>query len=147
MARDKHLAALLFSEAVKAKGIEEYKNDINKIAGVISARVSNPKRYGENPLTKDQFSGIDGKEYMKVMTGNLTEEEQGYYNIAVQKAYELENNKVKPSTADHYVTKELYNKTKSNEPWYKQYPIVDESSDHYYMSEKEWRKPKPKKKK
>jgi len=147
MGTDKHLPAVLFSEGVKQKGIEEYKNDINKIAGVISVRVANPKRYGETPLTPDQFSGIGGKEYMKVMNGTLTEDEQKYYNLAVQKAYEIETGKVQSGKADHYVTKKLYDETKGNEPWYKQYPIVDESSDHYYMSETEWRKLKSKKKK
>jgi len=147
MGRDKHLAALLFSEAGKVNGIEDYKSDINKIAGVISARIANPKRFGETPLTQDQFSGIGGKEYMKVINGSLTDEEQGYYNIAVQKAYEIENNKIQPSKADHYVTKDLYNKTEGNKQWFKQYPIVDESQYHNFMSEKEWQKLNSKKKK
>ena len=136
----RHLQATLFSEALKSEGLADFSKDAMKIAGVMQNRYNNPERYGDGwseIASQSQFSGVNSDEYYKAFNNELTDEERPFANKARQIAYMAMQGNIPEVKADHYYSKKV-DRISDKEHWTNQYPIVDESEGHIFMSEKEW---------
>ena len=105
----KELAATIFAEAYKQAGIEEFTNDGIGVGSVIRNRVGDTGDYLSVINAPAQFSGVGSEEYMKFMSGNLTDDEQEFAKKAMQIARGIVSGTIEDTTngADHYYNPEL----------------------------------------
>jgi len=124
----------IFSETSKDKKF--FEQDATAIAHVIKNRFSRPERFGKSLqeviFAPNQFSGVGSNEWKKVISGNMTEQEQDIYKRIVQITSGVWRGETEDPTggADHYFNPKL-----ANPSWSKKMKKTYTSGAHDYYKE------------
>ena len=130
-----NLDILTFSEADKSSH-KAFDKDATAIIWAVKNREARPDRFGatrdEVIFAPDQFSGVGGDEWNKVINNKLTEDEEWYFKRGAQLRKAIDGGNIPDPTdgADHY-----YNPSLASPDWAEAYGKTYSSGAHDFHKE------------